>query len=215
MNTPSLMGALALSTAIVAPAAAAPVYFTDEAPFLAAVGSGLAVDRFNDNFNVGGFSATVVRPGFSLTETGEVPTIYSTIAFNFYNLPTYEGAGAAAYSDNGDSVATFVFDEAINAFGVQIVTSADATFTVGGDLSATGSTVQYAYRFFGVYDATGTFDAVTFDVAGADLGVSFDAVRFGTAGIPEPATWGMMILGAAGTGGALRRRRTGARVRYA
>lgn len=41
---------------------------------------------------------------------------------------------------------------------------------------------------------------------------SIKQVSFNAAAVPEPATWGMMILGLAGTGALLRRRRQGAQV---
>lgn len=74
------------------------------------------------------------------------------------------------------------------------------------DLAGTETSATYIFRTNATQFTTGTFGV--FD------GSTFSGFAFAPA-VPEPASWGMMILGVGMIGGGLRHRRRGARVRFA
>ena len=60
------------------------------------------------------------------------------------------------------------------------------------------------------------FDIAFFRISGADsFGVNLISIETPTGGIPEPATWGLMILGIGAVGGAMRLRRRRTTMRFA
>jgi hypothetical protein len=74
----------------------------------------------------------------------------------------------------------------------------DPVVDFGGNQSI-GRTITYTFAGAGVNKITFASDSNSFE---------FDNIRAATAGgVPEPTSWAMMIMGMAGLGGALRRRR--------
>lgn len=77
-------------------------------------------------------------------------------------------------------------------------------------------------QFIGVGIGVGTFADLVVNAAGIKSfkfaqagpccgdGVVFDDLSFSSGGVPEPAAWGLMILGFGGVGASIRRRRTAA-----
>ena len=167
-----------------------------------------------------------------------------TGGFTYYNaspdLPQITGGDLNQYSftvtgtsaSYDDLTRTVIYGNVtgtINGYGqvvqylapTQLVVAFDPTFqtaTVLGTLQSTGSVtppgfpgpidftpangavIAGTYTSFGVPGGGGSFDGT---IILADAGV-----------VPEPATWGLMILGVGAAGGALRRRRA-VRVAYA
>ena len=192
-----------LSVFYVHPAAAVPMFFTDRAAFDAATGGGLSFEGFETPFAP---APSVSFTGFTLSESDLFTPARSNI-FSFdisggTGLPT-EGSRWAGYSqtDSG-SISSFVFDSAINAFGVDLAMSQTGAVFIGGDVSTTIPLDAGVPSFFGVYDSAGTFTTIRFDADFDDPdaagNVGFDAVSFGR--VPEPTTLALMGLGLAGIG---------------
>lgn len=83
-------------------------------------------------------------------------------------------------------------------------------FHVGAAKGAKGS-VGYQGTAFYRFDAgnkVGGFDLITFNRAGLSNARLYSTGKFITTPVPEPATWGMMLLGFGIVGSALRRRRS-------
>lgn len=119
----------------------------------------------------------------------------------------YTGSGAFITKlDNLNNASTLNFGQTL--FGLTIV---------GIHYGAAGAAPE-ATSFF-LFDL-GTTGASSIDItgrAGANALGTSNAVLFSTAPVPEPATWGMMLLGFAGIGMAVRRsrRRSGALMQIA
>jgi hypothetical protein len=120
----------------------------------------------------------------------------------------------------GSATLTFSFARAVRSFGAYFtgvetdfgsisVTSSDGSVT---DFAIPGSTTGGGVLFFGLTDVL--ISAITItnvaDSAGGtrDL-IGLDDISVGV-GVPEPATWGLMILGLGGAGAMLRARRRSA-----
>ncbi len=98
----------------------------------------------------------------------------------------------------------------------------DAIYTITGTLG--GNTVfQYsgsdtAINFFStIAGAAGTVDTVRLDLTATGTSLNLDniVVNAVQSDVPEPASWAMMLAGFGAIGGAIRRRRITARVRFA
>jgi hypothetical protein len=146
--------------------------------------------------------------------------------------PGFFGRSSALVTDGNFSVffaspdtATFTFDSAINAFGIDVIGLGDVGSTnfflnVGSgplalqqNYSAAESTVTFA----GVTSTT-AFTSVTFSGSRVGDGIFFDRLRFGTSAIPavpEPATWAMMFVGFGMMGASMRYRRRSTKVVHA
>ncbi|WEK44717.1 MAG: choice-of-anchor C family protein [Candidatus Sphingomonas colombiensis] len=79
------------------------------------------------------------------------------------------------------------------------------TFDSAGFDKSNMGWANYTYNFV----ATGTSTTLSFASQDAGpYGAALDNVALTFAGVPEPATWGLMILGFGAVGGAMRRRNT-------
>jgi hypothetical protein len=80
----------------------------------------------------------------------------------------------------------------------------DEVFAGIPDGSASGTTAED--RFLGVTDAGG-IKAIR--ISNSSGGIELDHIQYGTmmAPVPEPTTWALMLLGLAGIGFAVQRRR--------
>lgn len=116
---------------------------------------------------------------------------------------------------------TLTFAYSHNLFGG--LDSASANFTVGGgvDLDAsithsTGSSSDLDWQVFSSnFIASNSNSILTFNNTSGNTneGIFLDAVS--VSAVPEPATWGLMILGFGAIGGAMRRRNHKTTVAYA
>ncbi|GAA0466145.1 hypothetical protein GCM10009096_03510 [Parasphingorhabdus litoris] len=203
--------AFALLSAV--PAQAAEVIFTDRTAFNAAAGAGLTFESFETAQS----GATVNYPGFSVTESGGANFITHTSINSFFTSATSDGANSIWFDDNGNSLATFVFDAPITAFGFDVAAAAAGTMTFSGGAAGSFALGADTPTFFGVISDT-AFTTLQFDMSGGPE-VGFDALSFGIANagaVPEPATWAFMIFGFGAIGGAMRRqRKANVKVSYA
>ncbi|MEP3226766.1 MAG: PEPxxWA-CTERM sorting domain-containing protein [Parasphingorhabdus sp.] len=203
--------AIALLSAV--PAQAAEVIFTDRTAFDAATGAGLTFESFETEQS----GATVNYPGFSVTESNGFDFITHTSINSFFTSATSDGANSIWFDDNGSSLATFVFDAPINAFGFDVAAAAAGTMTFSGGAAGSFALGADTPTFFGLISDT-AFTTLQFDMSGGPE-VGFDALSFGianVAAVPEPATWAFMIFGFGAIGGALRRnRKANVKVSYA
>lgn len=105
---------------------------------------------------------------------------------------------------------TFAFSH--NLFTPSSATSASASVEVGSLFDVimhdTGDTTNLDWQTYtGLFTATGSTTRLTFTnlTGGVNEGIFLDAVS--VAAVPEPATWGLMLLGFAGIGMSMRGRR--------
>lgn len=106
---------------------------------------------------------------------------------SFTDAPLVGGGSSAVFFDSQPGVGNVVFSSDFLDFSSS--TARDFALSFSGLSNGFGSATWTA-------DATGTFAANSIELPGGF--------------IPEPATWGMMILGFGGAGVLLRRRRAGA-----
>jgi len=189
------------------PASAVPVFFTDRAAFDLASGGGLNFESFEGNFAV---SDTQTFTDFTVTETGGANFLGQLRDFPGLGIGSVivDGTGGLGYDDNGSSLASFFsFSSAVNAFGIEIATSADSTVTIGGNVKTSFNLLAGVNAFFGVIDTSALFSSITFDVSGGP-NVGFDAASYGIASVSEPATLLLLGLGLLGLGLTARRKKT-------
>ena len=177
---------------------------------------------------------TAAAPGALTLQSFEVAPTGSATSLNFGNVnfnctgstycPGFFGRSTIFATDGAFSVffatpdtATFIFNSAITAFGVDVIglgdvgvtdffiTNGSGSLALQSNYSVPGGTVTFA----GLIDSAG-FTQITFSGTRADDGIYFDRLRFGgTPGgvVPEPATWAMMIIGFGAAGSMIRRRK--------
>lgn len=199
-----------------APAAGVTQFFTDHASFLAAGGSGLNFEGFND---VRAAASIQNYDGFTLAEqAGSSNSIQSSRGNNVMPAALIEGSGYVFYDDNGNSRAVFTFAGPINAFGIFVASNFDGVAGAQGNIAINSSFGNQSLglaanqpRFWGVI-ADVAFSAVTFVMPQEPI-VAFDALRHGNIlpadPVPEPRTWAMLLAGFALVGMAERWRRLG------
>jgi len=160
----------------------APVYYSDRTAFEAAAGGGLSFESFEEEFTS---SASVDFTDFTASETegtniGFLVQLRNFASGSVSNAFT-DGTGALAYTDNGDSIATFFdFSTPITAFGIDVTTSEASTIAVGGSsILDSFNTAVNTPQFWGVIDTDG-ITQVTFDVSGGP-NVGFDSLSYGVA----------------------------------
>jgi hypothetical protein len=95
-----------------------------------------------------------------------------------------------------------------------------ATGTIFADLNITGTSLGFTQfvspsDLFSLIDDQPVFNFGTFNLTSIVSGSSTLRISAATPAVPEPATWGMMMLGFGALGGAMRRQRATARVRFA
>lgn len=171
--------------------------------------------------------ATVPTDG-SYTVVNTFDSAAGLTGSNFQILNTSVG-GVGAQPTQGDGSylavlgggsATYAFAQPVSAFqfvigSVDTYNTITYTSSLGGTRTLTGSQIVAAADGNQVLDRTNgtvtirgaageTFSNVTFGSTGNSLEVDTLAV---SAAVPEPATWGMLILGFGVAGGAMRRRR--------
>jgi hypothetical protein len=171
------------------------------------------------NVNLGSYDA----PG-SLLVTGTVGIGGPTVNFTSDNglLETNTGA-ATIFTASGDLLSQLTFtlltgsftaaefnleNGNIKAMDVVLTTNTGATKTISIS-NANGSNI-----FDIIADQPGeSFTSASFQATVPNGFADFKQLRLvlapGAAPVPEPATWGMMLLGFAGIGMAMRRRRSG------
>ena len=212
---------LVAAFAIAAPASAATVGYTDPAAFAAAV-PGLTII---EDYEGGVLETTIadgavynsVRYDFSGGRSGRIGNTYFNIG-----AQSLHAAGSPNFFDEGESF-TIHFAAPVNAvggyFNIAPSTFEAASLTAaGGSIAGAGpaDTADFGtFYFLGLLSDT-AFSSATFAVAtGSASGWNFDNLiaRVAVAdAIPEPATWGTMILGFTIVGAVMRRRQQSERV---
>jgi hypothetical protein len=216
---------IALATAAIAIGTAAT---PAAAVTLQACTSGASCVSGTTNVNLGAFNA----PGTSMV-TGTVgiggPEVDFTSNGGSTLLETNTGA-ATIFTASGDLLSQLTFTLVTGAFTAaefnlengNIKTMDVVLTTSSGDTKTITLTNANGSNIFDIIaDAGESFTGASFSATPPNGFVDFKQLRLvlapGAAPVPEPATWGMMLLGFAGVGMALRRsrRRSGALMQIA
>ena len=237
---PSLLAAASLM-ACASAASAAPVFYTGDTgrtQFATATSGGtVTTDGFEGittptSGGVGSVpeGTTFARTGYTIGDGGIAGATLTALDNTFVNggnqIRNRFGAGTGSVIDDGYGDLSFTFAAPVNAFGIDIATIARGFVgSSSGAFTLTVNGTPYIYNYSG--SSGFGFLGITTDTAFSSLTIAtskvndslFDNVRFGTipaatAPVPEPATWGTIILGFGLLGGMMRRR-TAARLRLA
>jgi hypothetical protein len=212
-----IIGAV-LVAASVTTASAAPIIFTNEADFNAAVSAaGLTL-------GLESFEGQTSGPKPALLDLGPF-----TVSNPFSVNAITDGAGMASHGTKalvatpGLQPMTFTFDNAIRAFSIDVIdrfNTAGGTFfgTIGSGSPQTffsgGAAGLGAVSFLGILDLDAAFTTLQFDGDGGLGSFTLDRVRYAEGGnptpVPEPASLTLLAVGLAVGARRLRARRAGA-----
>ena len=172
------------------------------------------------------------QPGFNAATTAlttygfSFPTTGITLSSPYVRGPvTFSTAGSLiGFNDGHYGASSYLADDRFNAGG-PVYTISSTTTALGLSLGSYFGLASYSYVVNGVAGSIAvpgtTFLGFT---SNSPISVAFtlpagtelDVTGFVTASaaVPEPATWGLLMLGFAGIGWAMRRRRVMTRVAY-
>lgn len=198
-----------------------------------------AATVFGEDFSgatPGTYSGTI--PGAKFTDGGSNIDIVGVLNGSFFtctanpggnciDLVGNQGAGAVITSTPfaliGGTTYTLTFTDLLQGFSAGDGTTATYAATVGGftrNFTSTGAVANQSFSFTplgSINAATLAFTVLT--SPDSVHGPVLSNILLGSTGVasavPEPATWAMMIAGFGVVGGAVRRRRAGARVSHA
>lgn len=208
----------ALVAASVATASAAPIVFTNEADFNAAVtaaGLTLSLESFEGQPSGPRPSPLDVGP---FTVAGTLPALAITTGTGFVTH------GTKALVGTGFQPLTLTFDTAIRAFSMDVVdghNDAGGTFfgRIGSGAQQTfftgGGAGRFAVQFLGILDLDAAFNTLQFGANGGLASFTLDRVQFAAGEgdptpVPEPASITLLAAGLLAGARRLRARRAGA-----
>ncbi|KQS04538.1 hypothetical protein ASG11_09985 [Sphingomonas sp. Leaf357] len=211
MNKLLLLAVASVGAMVASHASAQVTQYTSEAAFNAAAGT-TALQTF-DSFAVG----TAVSPGpFNFGQFTGTTTGSASIALG----GTFDVNGTRFLNIdlNPGNTFTFNFAAPITSFGANFASLNNGSplrtsVTIGGQTF--GPVAEPSFLGF---TSTTAFNSVIFTVnggAGTDDNFGLDNLRYTAAAVPEPATWGLMILGFGMIGAAARSRKVKTTVTYA
>lgn len=189
-------GLLAAALSAAVPSAATPITFTTSVTGSGTIGGQAFTDRL---ITLAGVGDTSDQSGFFFPGDYQIPGVTASLSV----------AGLGTFGVT-DALRLFV-NQGVPDVGVTDLTADDALlFTTSAaaasyDLTTSIGSITGAPVYLAPYSSVGTSGGA-FTLAGVSGAATFQA-EIGAGAVPEPATWGMMILGFAVLGSALRGRR--------
>jgi hypothetical protein len=206
--------AVALAIAPTAASAATLVQYTDRISFGSAAGS-TRTETFNSitsdinletAYDFGGFSMKNQRVG--AYGNSMVDALPFATAGGSINGSTYVQSAVYNVSASFMSSLVFTFDEEITAFGANFTSGSVGNIQLFVNGQLVDGYVAEQGGFFGFISDKAISTIELRAREGSGYNYTFDDLTFSTSAVPEPAAWGMMIVGFAAIGSAMRRRRT-------
>ncbi|MCW5761334.1 MAG: PEPxxWA-CTERM sorting domain-containing protein [Phenylobacterium sp.] len=210
--------AVALLAAVAGTAHAGVSIHTDEAAFAGAVGA-LAVPLLVESFETqpGNGPGLPASTGAPIAFDGGVVDCTLDACSRFFVTTLYHTDGSQGLYARTGGLTRFTFDAPVNAFAIDLVDFGDTLMSAGSTLIVTLDGVAFEVfadfvgadlnRLFVGVTSDRAFRVVSFSGSVAQDDLVFDRLQFGrAAAAPEPGAWGLMILGFAACGAALRRR---------
>jgi len=163
------------------------------------------------------FADGVTYESLALTGGGLTSAFGYTGSYTFPDGTNWGGGTPFAAIGLSTGIMSFTFDDPVAAVLAEFIWARAATsFMTFSAYNASGALLeQLTFRsddpahpkgFLGFQHATN--DISRFDIQGYYFGArNLSTLTSDTAAVPEPATWAMLILGFAGVGSAVRRRR--------
>ena len=197
----TLAAAMIVVGSTFAVASATPVFFFDEAAFVAAAtnaGIPLSIESFESG--VADLGATVTFPA------GSAVGAVNGININSVGSPnTTDGTNSLSWFPASADTLTFNLSTPTNAFGIDVIDGFEAspfqlTLVVSGGSNtySPGNQASDNVQFIGVIDTMQTFGSAQISLATEFI--LFDRLQTGVANIPEPGTLALFGFGLAGLG---------------
>lgn len=187
----ALIVALGISAGL-GTAQAAPIFYTDEASWLADMES-VTLENFDGQTDGAAFHTTPVDVGaFTMSMTGTPSTVAGRNQIDapppIFSHYSVDGTTIANVLTSDDDSLFLTFDAPITGFGIQLASYNDdeirSEIHVAGGSNTPEILGRFDIRFFGVVSGT-PFTTVEFRGIGND-GYGIDNAQFGAA-VPEPA----------------------------
>ena len=209
------VAALAVASAVPLAAQAATTFYTSSTVFAAAAGS-LAVEDYGaysaGDLIANGGTLGALTYDFQTVENrgGTITNLYASFSGEALAAKQFDPPLNAGDFWRFNEGFTVTFPTAVTAAGIfwNVFNPSDFTFNTSGGDSTSGTILvndTRSFDFIGVVSDT-PFTSVTFNSSIFTI-PKIEYSGTATAAAPEPATWAILLVGFAGLGAALRRRR--------
>ncbi len=162
-------------------------------------------DQYGGSGGSGKYAVAFGSTPYSVSLTADPTLDPQGINYFGFWLSALDGGNQVTFSKNGVVVGS------LSPGQVNAVVSGNSAYYGNPNANFQHQDGGEPFVFVNFYDLTGTFDKVSFAEVPAQGGYESDNHTVGyfthIGGVPEPTTWALMLIGVAGMGAALRRRR--------